>query len=107
MRWPYDAALASSDWILLKTVLMLFETFGIIAPAATATNPAIRAYSMRSWAWSSLQNVDNVCFMRSPSRAQRWPDVPKVTGWLEIMNRQEHLGMGWEEHRAEECVPGK
>jgi hypothetical protein len=31
-----------------KIVLMLFATPGMIAPAATATKPAIRAYSMRS-----------------------------------------------------------
>jgi hypothetical protein len=29
-------------------VLMLLETPGMIAPAVTATNPAIKAYSMRS-----------------------------------------------------------
>ena len=40
---------------LLKTLLMLVETPGMIAPAATATKPAIRAYSMRSWACVSLQ----------------------------------------------------
>jgi len=34
--------------ILLKIVLMLVATPGMIAPAATATNPAIKAYSMRS-----------------------------------------------------------
>jgi uncharacterized protein (DUF433 family) len=34
--------------ILLKIVLILLATVGIIAPAATATNPAIRAYSIRS-----------------------------------------------------------
>ncbi len=40
---------------LLKTLLMLVATPGMIAPAATATKPAIRAYSMRSWACVSLQ----------------------------------------------------
>ena len=30
---------------------MLDATPGIMAPAATATKPAIKAYSMRSWAW--------------------------------------------------------
>lgn len=34
--------------ILLKMVVMLSATPGMIAPAATATNPAIRAYSIRS-----------------------------------------------------------
>ncbi len=40
---------------LLKTLLILVETPGMIAPAATATKPAIKAYSMRSWACVSLQ----------------------------------------------------
>ena len=33
---------------LLKIWLTLVAAFGMIAPAATATNPAIKAYSMRS-----------------------------------------------------------
>jgi hypothetical protein len=37
-----------TDAIFEKIVLMLVATPGIIAPAATATKPAIRAYSMRS-----------------------------------------------------------
>src|ERR1700690_423292 len=77
---------------------MLVEILGIIAPAATATNPAINAYSMRSWAWSSIQNVDNTCFMRSPSRAQRWPDVLTVTVADSKANRQENLD--WRSKRA-------
>jgi hypothetical protein len=32
----------------LKMTLMLLATPGMIAPAATATNPAINAYSIRS-----------------------------------------------------------
>jgi len=40
---------------LLKILLILVETTGIIDPAATATKPAIKAYSMRSWARVSLQ----------------------------------------------------
>jgi hypothetical protein len=38
-----------------KTVLMLLDTLGISAPAATATKPAIKAYSIRSCACLSLQ----------------------------------------------------
>src|SRR5579872_2607807 len=41
--------------ILLKIVLMLVATPGMIAPAATATKPAINAYSMRSWPRVSFQ----------------------------------------------------
>lgn len=41
--------------ILLKILLMLVETPGMIAPAATATKPAISAYSMRSCACVSFQ----------------------------------------------------
>lgn len=37
--------------ILLKILLTLVATPGMIAPAATATNPAINAYSMRSCPW--------------------------------------------------------
>src|ERR1039458_9723655 len=36
-------------------VLMLVATPGMIAPAATATKPAIKAYSMRSWPRVSFQ----------------------------------------------------
>ena len=41
--------------ILLKIVLMLVATPGIMAPAATATNPAMRAYSIRSCPRVSFQ----------------------------------------------------
>src|ERR1700678_367997 len=40
---------------LLKILLMLLDTPGMIAPAATATKPAIRAYSIKSCPCSSLQ----------------------------------------------------
>lgn len=43
------AAVAITDAMLEKIVLMDVATFGIIAPAATATKPAISAYSIRSW----------------------------------------------------------
>jgi hypothetical protein len=33
--------------ILLKMVLMLVATLGMTAPAATATKPAIKAYSIK------------------------------------------------------------
>jgi hypothetical protein len=46
---PWLAAAVITLPILLKIVLMLVATCGMIAPAATATNPAIRAYSIRSW----------------------------------------------------------
>ena len=36
------------EFTLLNTMLMLLATPGMIAPAATATKPAINAYSMRS-----------------------------------------------------------
>ena len=42
------AAVVITDATLEKIVLMLVETPGRIAPAARATNPAIKAYSMRS-----------------------------------------------------------
>ena len=44
-----------TELIFENTVLMLLETVGISAPAATATNPAINAYSIRSWPCLSLQ----------------------------------------------------
>jgi hypothetical protein len=37
-----------TELIFENTVLMLLETVGINAPAATATKPAIRAYSIKS-----------------------------------------------------------
>ena len=42
-------AATSRDVILLKIVLMLLATLGMMAPAATATNAAMREYSIRSW----------------------------------------------------------
>jgi len=39
-------------------VLIEFATPGMIAPAATATKPAIRAYSMRSWPLVSCQSLN-------------------------------------------------
>lgn len=41
--------------ILLKIVLTLVTTPGMIAPAAIATNPAINAYSIRSCPRVSFQ----------------------------------------------------
>jgi hypothetical protein len=41
--------------ILLKMVLMLVATPGMIAPAATATKPAISAYSIKSCPRVSFQ----------------------------------------------------
>ena len=38
-----------------KMVLMLVDTFGMMEPAATATKPAINAYSIRSWPRVSFQ----------------------------------------------------
>jgi len=44
--------------ILLKIVLMLVAIPGMIAPAATATKPAIKAYSMRSCPRLSFQSLN-------------------------------------------------
>jgi len=38
-----------TELIFEKTVLMLLAIFGINAPAATDTKPAMSAYSIRSW----------------------------------------------------------
>ena len=48
-----EAALAKTLVTCEKMVLMLDATPGMIAPAATATKPAMRAYSIRSWPWVS------------------------------------------------------
>jgi len=45
----------STELTCEKIVLILLATFGMIAPAATATKPAINAYSMRSWPRVSFQ----------------------------------------------------
>ena len=42
------AAVVITDATFENMVLMLLETPGRIAPAARATKPAIKAYSMRS-----------------------------------------------------------
>ncbi|MGD0618987.1 MAG: hypothetical protein ABSB67_15150 [Bryobacteraceae bacterium] len=44
---PWFAALDITLPISEKMVLMLLATLGIMAPAATATKPAINAYSIR------------------------------------------------------------
>ena len=44
-----------TDEIFENMVLMLVATPGMSAPAAKATNPAIKAYSMRSWPCVSFQ----------------------------------------------------
>ena len=49
------AAAARTLDTLLKILLILYATPGIIALAERATNPAIRAYSIRSCARLSLQ----------------------------------------------------
>ena len=61
-RWILDAqpwvdAIAITEATFEKIVLMLLATPGMMAPAATATKPAIRAYSMRSWAWVSRNDL--------------------------------------------------
>ena len=40
-----------------KILLMLAATAGIRAPQVTATNPAIRAYSIKSWPRRSVANA--------------------------------------------------
>ena len=50
-----DAAVVRTEVTCEKIVLMLLATFGMMAPAATATKPAISAYSMRSWPRVSFQ----------------------------------------------------
>jgi hypothetical protein len=47
---PVFLALNMTEATLEKMWLMLEATPGMMAPAATETNPAIRAYSIRSWA---------------------------------------------------------
>ena len=49
------AAAVTSEPTFEKIVLRPFEMVGKVAAAATATKPAIRAYSMRSWPRLSLQ----------------------------------------------------
>ena len=44
-----------TDATFEKIVLMLVATPGMMAPADTATKPAINAYSMRSWPFWSFQ----------------------------------------------------
>jgi hypothetical protein len=49
-----------------KMVLMLIDTSGMMAPAATATNPAISAYSIKSWPSVSFRIAKRIanCFSR-------------------------------------------
>jgi hypothetical protein len=51
----WEDADAKTDDIWEKMVLILLATFGMIAPAATATKPAMSAYSIRSCPRVSFQ----------------------------------------------------
>ena len=56
-----------TDFTFENTVLRLVLMFGISAAAATATKPAIIAYSIRSWPWSSFQKLRTlVIFFHHP-----------------------------------------
>jgi hypothetical protein len=81
----------------LKMLLMLLETPGIIAPAATATKPAMRAYSMRSWPRRSRQ----ACMRRRRARLliivllillplTAWDNPVDSTGGTRTWFRQEY-----------------
>ncbi len=48
-------AVVKTDPTFEKIVLMAGAMLGTTAPAATATNPAISAYSIKSCAWLSFQ----------------------------------------------------
>ena len=48
ISYPWVEAIAITEPTFEKIVLMLDATPGMMAPAATATKPAIKAYSMRS-----------------------------------------------------------
>jgi hypothetical protein len=51
-----EAAAVNTELTCEKIVLMLLATFGMIAPAATATKPAMSAYSIRSCPRVSFHN---------------------------------------------------
>ena len=60
-----------TEVIFENTVLMLLATLGINAPAATATKPAISAYSIKSWPcvfrlrfWAHIANLKVTSFRR-------------------------------------------
>jgi hypothetical protein len=57
--WPQPAAATNSELIFENTVLMLEATLGMRAPAATATKPAISAYSIRSWPRLSFKILEH------------------------------------------------
>lgn len=69
------AAFAITLVILLKTLLMLLDTAGIIAPAATATNPTIKAYSIKSCPCSSRQMVNWLIALQYLSRIRGKPFI--------------------------------
>jgi hypothetical protein len=52
-----------------KIVLMAFPTGGNAAPAATVTNPAIKAYSMRSCPRVSLHRANRYRMVMAHGRA--------------------------------------
>lgn len=69
------AAFAITLVILLKILLMLLDTAGIIAPAATATNPTIKAYSIKSCPCSSRQMVNWLIALQYLSRIRGKPFI--------------------------------
>jgi len=75
-----------TDAIFEKIVLMLVETPGMIAPAATATKPAIKAYSMRSCPRRSFQILSlrirffiSLCVLSLGFARQILPPITKLS----------------------------
>ena len=59
----------STELTFEKIMLMLVATPGMIAPAATATKPAIKAYSIRSWPWVSLHRTNRYRIVMAKCKA--------------------------------------
>ena len=86
---------------------MLVATPGMIAPAATATKPAIKAYSMRSWPRVSFQILSfqtrlviRVIYC-SPWRRISSTAMSKLSPEDAMLHRSKHLEIIRNSHRAD------
>src|ERR1700676_2680228 len=108
LSYPWVEAIAITEPTFEKIVLMLDATPGITAPAATATKPAIKAYSMRSCPRVSLIafSFKRKFFMLSPSflslTSRQFPAAETKLS-SDRLSKNQALGLRWTKKSSHEC----